>query len=391
MQTIITVLKKELKDTLRDRKTLMSAILLPAIAIPLILWGVSTLQVSLMKKEKSKVLRIALMDAPDVFKDYLQPESFTYTESIGLEAAKDSVLNEDYDAILAFGSDFKLQVDSMGIGKVDFYYKSTNITVKSRVEAQLAAYKNSIRASRFQTLQIDPQLLEPIQITPINIASKQEQMGDVIGGMIPYVLILLCFMGCMYPALDLITGEKERGTIETLLTVPANRFHILMGKTITISLVGLMAATMAIIGLVVALNFINDIPASFTQALNEMVSMQFIGMLYAMLIPLSLFFAGVLSAVVVRASSFKEAQSYVTPMSFMVIIPAVIALMPGVELTWQTALVPILNVALATKEIVAGTINFGLYAMILLSLIAFAVGAVALSLQQFSKEQNILK
>ena len=219
----------------------------------------------------------------------------------------------------------------------------------------------------------------------INIASAKEQLGDIVGGFIPYIFILFCFMGCMYPALDLITGEKERGTIETLLTVPASRFKILMGKTFTIALVGIVAALMTIGGLVVGINFIDDIPNEFLSSISDLISLKFIVMLLAMLLPLSLFFAGVLSAVVVRASSFKEAQSYVTPMSFLVIIPAMIALMPGMELSWSTALIPILNVALATKEIVGGTMNMFMYSGIVFSLILFAVGAVYLSFREFSK------
>ena len=94
---------------------------------------------------------------------------------------------------------------------------------------------------------------------------------------------------------------------------------------------------------------------------------------------------------VVRTSSFKEAQSYVTPMTFVVIVPAMVAMMPGVELNWQLAFIPVLNVALATKEIIGGTIHMGQFVAIVLSLIAFATLAVFISYQQFSQEKNVLK
>ena len=110
-----------------------------------------------------------------------------------------------------------------------------------------------------------------------------------------------------------------------------------------------------------------------------------------MLLPLSFFFAGVLSAMVVRTSSFKEAQSYVTPMTFVVIVPAMVAMMPGIELNWQLSFVPILNVALATKEIIGGTIHLGQFAVIVLSLVVFATLSVFISYQQFSQEKNVLK
>ena len=195
----------------------------------------------------------------------------------------------------------------------------------------------------------------------------------------------------MYPTLDLITGEKERGTMETLLTVPASRFKILLGKTITIALIGLAAAIMTIAGMFISVNFIDGVPPEFLSIIGDMLGIKFIVMLFAMLIPLSIFFAGGMSAIVIRANSFKEAQSYVTPLTFIIIIPAMIAMMPGVELNWQTVWVPILNIALATKGIIAGTINIGHYAVIVISLIILAFAAMFFSYKQFSKESMVLK
>lgn len=198
-------------------------------------------------------------------------------------------------------------------------------------------------------------------------------------------------MGCMYPAIELITGEKEKGTMETLLTVPASRFKILVGKILAIALVGLSAALMTILGMVIALKLLPDIPTAFLNILNDMVTPKFIIMLFAMLFPLSIFFAGFLSALVIRAKSFKEAQSLVTPMTFVIIIPALIATLPGVELGWQTSLIPVLNIALATKEIIAGTINMLQYATVVTSLVVLALIAAYVSYKQFSRESMVLK
>ncbi len=391
MHTIITVIKKELKDTLRDKKTLFSAIILPALAIPLLLLGVSSLQKSLIDKEKGKELKVVLMNAPEAVAQQFEDETIRLLASQNLDNAKDSVANEVFDAVLVFDSNFKKNVDSLQTGAVQLYYKSTNIMVQRRIEEKLTAYKAVVLKERMATLNIPAPVLEPVRVETINVASAKEQIGETIGGLIPYIFILFCFMGCMYPALDLITGEKERGTIETLLTVPASRFSILIGKTITIALVGVVAAVMTIAGMVIALNLGSGIPPSFMDTIGDMLSVKFILMLFAMLLPLSFFFAGILSAMVVRTSSFKEAQSYVTPMNFVVIVPAMVAMMPGIELNWQLSFVPVLNVALATKEIIAGTIHLGHFAVIVLSLIAFATLSVFISYQQFSQEKNVLK
>ena len=391
MKTIFTVIKKELTDTLRDKKTLFSAIILPALAMPLLLLGVTKLQQNLMDKEESKQLKVALIGAPKKVVSQFNDSTFSLVENITLNGVTDSINNGSLDAVLEFDSDFQQKVSALGSGGLKLYYKSTNLLVEKRIREKLDSYKASIMDERIQQLNISLETLEPISVSKIDIASPKEQIGKMIGGFIPYIFIIFCFMGCMYPALDLITGEKERGTIETLLTVPASRYKILIGKTITIALIGISAALMTIGGMFIGLKFIDGIPPDFLNAINDILGLKFIVMLFAMLIPLSVFFAGLLSAIVVRANSFKEAQSYVTPMTFLVIIPAMIALMPGVELNWQTVWIPILNIALATKEIIAGTIQSAHYIVVVCSLIVLAMVAVYLSLKQFSKETMVLK
>ncbi len=391
MKTILTVIKKELTDTLRDKKTLFSAIILPALAMPLLLLGVTKLQQNLMNKEQTKQLKVAFIGAPENIVSQFNDSTFSLVNNIAIAGIKDSIANGSLDAVLEFNPDFQEQLSKLSSGGLKLYYKSTNLLVEKRIREKLDSYKASIMNDRIKQLNISAEVLKPLSISKIDIASPKEQIGKMIGGFIPYIFIIFCFMGCMYPALDLITGEKERGTIETLLTVPASRFKILIGKTITIALIGISAALMTIGGMFIGLKFIDGIPPDFLNAINDMLGLKFIVMLFAMLIPLSVFFAGLLSAIVVRASSFKEAQSYATPMTFLVIIPAMIALMPGVELNWQTVWIPILNIALATKEIIAGTIQSAHYIVVVCSLIILAIVAVYISLKQFSKETMVLK
>lgn len=391
MNTILTILRKELMDTLRDRKTLISAVALPALAMPLLLLGISRLQKSLTDKELTKELKVAVFNAPPEMSQVLQDPKIRIISTGTLQAAKDSVAAERYDAALDFSPGFSAAVDSLQAGQLSLYYKSTNILVERRVTGKLDQYKAAVMSDRFKRLNLSEDLLEPVRITNIDMASKKEQIGVLLGGILPYIFIIFCFFGCMYPAIDLTTGEKEKGTLETLLTVPASRFQILIGKMLAIATVGVCAAFMTIGGMFVAVRLSSEIPPEILKTITDILSVRFVIMLFAMLIPLSLFFAGLLSAISIRASSFKEAQSYVTPLTFVVIVPAMIALMPGVKLSWENVWVPILNIALATKEIIAGTISTAHYAAIVLSLVAFAIITLAISIRQFSKEGNILK
>jgi sodium transport system permease protein len=391
MNTILTVYKKELKDTLRDKRTLITAIVLPAIIIPLLLFGVTKLTSSLMKKESDKKLKIALIGNTEAFKTQLEDSTFTLLSTYKLADGKEAIAKDSLDAIIEFTPDFTTKVNDMKSGKMNLYYKSTNLMLATRISEKLEIIKSQILNERLKKLNISPETLAPFDVAKVDIATAKEQIGKMVGGFLPYIFIIFCFLGCMYPAIDLITGEKEKGTMETLLTSPASRFQILIGKILTIATIGLAAALMTIIGMVGGLKFMPNLPADFLATINDMVSIKFMIMLFAMLIPLSLFFAGLLSALVIRAKSFKEAQSIVTPLNFLVIIPALLATIPGVVLNWQTAFVPILNIALATKEIIAGTINMAQYAVIVLSLIGLALAAAAFSYKQFSKESMVLK
>lgn len=390
MSTILTVFKKEVLDTLRDRRTLLTAIVMPALLMPVLLYGISKLTSSIMEKEENKKLKIGLLEAPADFAGVLDTAKFEIINGVTLETGRDQILADSLDAMIGFASNYQDKINDMKSGKVNMWFKSTNLMVKSRLSDIIDDYESEILDSRITELNLTKDAIDPIDLIRYDIAPKNEQIGQMVGGFLPYIFIIFCFMGCMYPALDLITGEKERGTIETLLTVPASKFNILLGKVFTIALVGLSAALMTIFGLIAAAKFLPDLPEDILEAMSNIVGLKFVLMLFAMLIPLAIFFAGIISAMVVRAKSFKEAQSIVSPMSFLVIIPAVIALLPGIELNWATVFVPILNVALATKEIVAGTIQPIHYIITVVSLIILALASVAISYREFSKEGMIL-
>lgn len=391
MNTIYTVLAKELKVTLRDKRTLISAIILPALIIPLLIFGVTKLQKSLMDKASDKQLKIALIGTPPMFSNTFNDPKFRMIQNVDLNKGKQAIQADSLDAVVEFPADFSEKIKNLQSGKINLYYKSTNMKVYNRISEKIDSVKVGILKERVKQLNISEEAFLPIAIAKVDIASPKEQIGKMVGGFLPYIFIIFCFMGCMYPAIELITGEKEKGTMETLLTSPASRFQILVGKILAIALVGLSAALMTIIGMVVALRVLPDIPTVFLNILNDMVSVKFIIMLFAMLFPLSIFFAGLLSAMVIRAKTFKEAQSLVTPMTFVIIIPALIATLPGVELSWQTSFVPVLNIALATKEIIAGTINMLHYAAVVVSLVVLALLAAYISYNQFSKESMVLK
>ncbi len=390
MKTIFTVLKKELTCQLRDKRTLKS-MLISALAIPLILFAVFKIQSSFINKENNKQLKIAFVGTHTAtLKKEFTTEAFKIKKNYNLVSALDALHKDSLDAVIETNADYLKNIDSLKTSTINLYHKSESPIVFQKISQQIEALKATLLSKRLTQLNIDQKVLHPIAIKGVDLTSNQEKFGQLIGGFLPYIFIIICFLGCLYPSIDLITGEKEKGTVETLLSSPASRFYILLGKILCISLMGLTLATLSVTGIFIGIKFINEIPVEITEMLHQILSFKFLAMLFAMLVPLSLFFAGLLSALIVKAKTFKEAQSIATPVNMLVIFPAMMALLPGVELNWNTAFIPILNLALATKEIIAGTIQIPHYFAILLSLIILALAALYYSFKQYNKESMVL-
>ena len=272
-----------------------------------------------------------------------------------------------------------------------FFFDATSVGVKERAEKVLEYIQEKWRIERMKKLKINSESLAPIAIQFSNVASDKEMIGKLAGGVLPYIFIAFGFLGCMYPAIDLFTGEKERGTIETLLTTPVARWKILFGKMGVVVLSGLIASTFSILGLVLAIEGFQVIDNPEVLAIiHDILSPSFLLLLYVLLLPLTIFFAGVMIPIAIRAKSFKEAQSIISPLNILIVLPAMVGFFPGIELNTITALIPIVNVVLATKELIAGTLEWSLVAISFLVMVVLAGSAIFLSYRKFESETNII-
>ncbi len=195
----------------------------------------------------------------------------------------------------------------------------------------------------------------------------------------------------MYPAIDLFTGEKERGTIETILTAPVSRVTILFGKMFVISMIGIISALLAVLGLYLTVKFTSGVPEAFQTMLANILTTEFVLALLLMLVPLNIFFAGMMVPLTIYAKSFKEAQSILTPLTFVLIIPILIGMIPTIEMSLPMAFVPILNITLASKALIAETLEPLHFILTVVSLIGYAVLSVFVCIRWFESEANVLR
>ncbi len=394
MNKIFTIAKKEFLDIFRDKRTLVRMILIPLVAFPVIIQLITTLQESQSEKQASEILKVGYVlngqseDMINRMKTDSLYEFIAYDDTVSLANAVDTkelnlgmCLSSSYDSDLSNGNQGKFSMFVRGADKEDY----------ERFEKLLEQEKILIVNNRLSEMDKTPLFIEPLLIFKNDQSEMQEILAKYAGGILPYIFMAFLFMGAMLPAIDLFAGEKERGTIETLLTSPVNRLQILLGKMIVVVAFGLISALVALVGLFASINLLGDSNDVIMMAINEMLTPQLFVMLFILLIPLAIFFAGVMIPISVYARSFKEAQSILTPLNIVMVLPAMVGFVPGVELDYTTAFIPVVNVVLSTKMLLSGNFDFALLAITFITLIVLAAIAIFISMRQFGKESSILR
>ncbi len=396
MKDVLTVFRKEGIDTLRDRRTLLFMIIIPLLMFPVFFQIVFSVQKGQADEAREKELRVACIDPQSVtdLRSRIEGnEGFALIPDVPEDSIRTFIGRGKLDGAFVVDDDFAAAMAANEAGRIDLYFKSTDDSriVRNRLRELVDDMEETILEERFERLDLDRDIVDGVDLKERNVASQKQRVAQSIGGFLPYMFILFCFLGAMYPAIDLGAGEKERGTMETLLTAPVNRFHILLGKFLVVVLSGLASASVAMLGLFISIRLQPDIPEEFFELLGNLLGAGNVVLILTLMIPLAVFFAGLLLSLSITAKSFKEAQSLISPLNFMIIVPAFIGMLPGIELGFTTALIPILNVSLATKAIMAGEAPAGLLALTYGSLAVFAMLSLLGATQWFKRESTIFR
>ena len=403
-QHIVTVYLKELKDSLRDRRTLVSMFLVPSLLMPLIVLGSITVMSRVIKQAQEEATTLIVLggnDSPAVVAALKAEKKFQlvdagpdYKRAISEKRVRVAVeIPAGFEAALKGGDPKTVMIyhyegemkSGMGAGEVEKFFR--NLRDKT-VEARLID----------RGLTAD--LIKPFEVKRQNVAPPEKVGGNIFGGIVPYFIILLCFTGAMYPAIDLTAGEKERGTMETLLCSPVHRVNIVLGKflmvmtasvaTIAISLLS-SSASLLIGGSRMAGR--GGGAAKAAASMGQIPTIDPAGILgvFFMVAPVAMLFAAVLLTISLFAKSYKEAQSYVSPLIVVVVMPAMMGMLPGIELSAKTALVPIMNLSLVCKEMLSGVWHWNYIALIFGSTCVYAAIALGLAVKMFNREDVIFR
>jgi len=400
LRNVGIVYHKELIDSLRDRRTVISMIAVPLLLMPLLTIGMGALSLTLVDEARKEIPRVMILggdDSPAVVAELKQlrdlrivPAKPDFAEEISNKQIRAAVeIPEGFEAKLAAGETSTVTIfmyegelkSGFGAGRLQQFFR----------ELRDRAIREHLDARR-----LPDSLVHPFDIEEKNVAPPEKVGGAILGGLVPYFVILLCLTGAMYPAMDLTAGEKERGTMETILCSPVSRSHLVLGKFLMVLTASIATAVLTIASMAVSFGAGKKLLLGITHgaadaALQITITGKAMVSIFFVVLPLAVFFSAALLALSLFAKSFKEAQSYISPLMIIAVLPAVAALLPGVELNSTLALVPVLNTSLVSKEIITGTYNWDLIALIFLSSSVYAVVALAIAVKLFQREDVLFR
>ena len=400
LRNVGIVYHKELVDSLRDRRTVISMIVVPLLLMPLLTIGMGALSLTLVDQARKEIPRVMILggaDSPGVVAELQQlkdlevvPANPDFADEISNKEIRAAVeIPQGFEAKLAAGETSTVKIymyegelkSGFGADRLQrFFRELRDRTIRQHLEAR----------------QLPISLVRPFDIEQKNVAPPEKVGGAILGGLVPYFVILLCLTGAMYPAMDLTAGEKERGTIETILCSPVSRTHLVLGKFLMVLTASVATAILTIASMAVSFGAGKKLLLGVTQgeadaALQITITGKAMISIFFIVLPLAVFFSAALLALSLFAKSFKEAQSYISPLMIVAVLPAVAAISPGVELSPALALVPVLNTSLVSKEIITGTYQWNLIALIFLSSSVYAVAALAIAVKLFQREDVLFR
>jgi sodium transport system permease protein len=393
------VYRKELAEALRDRRTLISTLLVPLVLFPILTAGLGAAIAALVGKAKEEVPEVMILGGDDSPQIVAGLKGLDKIKVVPTAANwKDQIANKEVRAAVEIPLGFERDVAEQKASTVKIYIYSGEMKssfAADRVENYLKNFRDGVVRERLVAKNLPESTLTPFSIKQQNVAPPEKVGATAFGGVIGYMVILLCFTGGMYPGIDLTAGEKERGTMETILSSPISRLHLVLGKFLLVLTASLTTAALSVTSMGVSFWVLEKFHA-FDRAGGDASELQMhIGWptvlsVFVMVLPLAVLFSAAIMTVALFAKSYKEAQSYITPIMMLVIIPAVAAMLP-IDLNAKLALVPILNASLLCKELVTGTYHWNFIAIIFLSTCIYAGAALFVAVKMFQREEVLFR
>jgi sodium transport system permease protein len=425
------ILRKEFLEALRDKRTLFVLIVLPILLYPMLVMLVSRLQESQEAEQKAKASRIALWGqlpaelkqrleqdgklvltewtgAPAAFKQRLasgaivpppKPPLELEAENLSAQKPKEPdtewtrlaqtvLLGRTVDAVLIPWNGFSAALESGAAAKASILYDNVrpdSTKAKQRLADALLSYREELLTRREQSKGLQSGFTDAIEILPRNVAGESRRAGLMLGMMLPYILILLSASGALYAAIDMTAGEKERGTMQTLLCAPIDSLEIIAGKFLAVWGISTMATLINLASLAVTFSRVKMLPG-----VNMTVSPVSALLAFVLLLPVSMMVSALFVAAGAFAKDFKEGQAYLTPIMMVLVFPLVATMLPGTELNAFLSFVPIMNCALLVRSVFLGDWHADMFFLTMVSSLCYAMLTLVFAARVYERNTLLL-
>jgi ABC-2 type transport system permease protein/sodium transport system permease protein len=396
---LLRLTTKELNETLRDRRTLLTLVLMPLLLYPLLALGFNTLLAARYTTGDLQPYRVAFRSREE--KEALVP----YLERGVLLLVKSGVMREPGGnvplATPAISLDYRVYEDidnavlsgfcEVGIRPRDGGKSSFNLEViyaeESALGQEAARYIRRLAEAANSLIMfdaIDKRFLPPLfrlAPTPVTLPGRHRPPPLLV--LVPLVLILMTITGAVYPAIDLTAGERERGTLEVLMAAPVPRMSLLLAKYAAVLVVAMLTGLVNLVGMLLSIYLSGQAP----RLLGEQgMSVHVVVEIFLLLLLFTSFFAALLLALASLARSFKEAQAYLVPLMVVALIPGMVSLVPTIRLDGPVAFIPLLNVVLLARDVFSGAAEVSDAVVVVGMTIIYALAAISLAAAAFGRD-----
>ena len=367
------IYRKEMLDLLRDRRTVVTSIVLPIILYPLIMIGFSSLLMRQESKMSQERMRIYVIDEANNVDSHLLRDSLLAVPNFEvhpperpdvwpyhagqIDASLRQRLDEEfYQAVVVIPRLHPDSLDGYPRYTVQVFYNSADelsTMAGERVEEVMQGAERTLVSRRLPPEEVEAGILEAVQMQRNSVASQKAMLGFLIGRLLPYFLILLTVSSGAVISSDLVAGEKERGTLETLLVSAANRNELVLGKFLTVVTFSLISVFMNIVSMFFSIRHLaTQISAQQGTPLTlDQIPLLSFGLVLLTMLPLVMFLAGLLLSISTYSRNMREANTYLSPLMIVAMLMSLLTMLPGMEMNLGFAFIPILNIAMLFKEI----------------------------------------
>ena len=395
MNGALLILKKEFLELSKDRRTLFFTFVMPLIIYPLIFFMMSMLGNSDAAARAGRPSRVCLTDPSGVLAGLLE-------EDPGQFQVVPRPPGDPRQAIRDQKLELALEVDPDGAGRLarsetldlEALYDNSDESSKlalERFKGRLRSRETQWVQGRLLRLGASPQLALPVRLRTEEAGGMGLFLGKMVGAFLPYLLMIMMYAGAMQHGIYATAGEKERGTLQSLLATRLPRTQIILGKLLYIFIIGILSALVNLLSMALSLGrLLASAPAGATGA-AALVSPPALGLTFLLMVPLGLFFANFILLGGIQARNTLEASSALTPGIFVVVLLGVFSMAPGIEKLAWLPFVPVLNVSLAIRKLFSQQANSFEY-LVALAMTLFLAGLMTwISTRMLNRESAIFR